>query len=319
MKKYIYIIGFLSLLLTACSSSDDFLGGSSDNENITLSFQVNSFVKGNLRAAADNGSDAEQRIENLYVFLFPTSDTQSFKSYYISEANFTGGSWNSTDNKVSLNLTQAEAGNRDVYIVANCSSELKTSLDGISTIEELQTALQSNETPWSPILTTPILMSGNKTHNFNTNYQLNNVLLIRAVAKVQLNITLSEKHQTTLISSEDNTRIQYKYKFIGFDKNTYILKQASKEDNPVSFSAWADWQENGTVASYTKDETGNVTALQLITYLNERTKAGASIEISIPYIDGGILPPPEFGDEVYKLQLPAKIERNNWYTYEVKI
>ncbi len=74
-----------------------------------------------------------------------------------------------------------------------------------------------------------------------------------------------------------------------------------------------------TDRSNTKDETGNVPALQLITYLNERTKAGASIEISIPYIDGGILPPPEFGDEVYKLQLPAKIERNNWYVYDVEI
>ena len=316
MKMNIYIIGFLSLLLTACSSDDIPVGDNFDTKNITLSFQVNSFVKGSLKSATDNGSIDEQAIENLYVFLFPTSGTQTFKSYYISSVSFTGGSWNSTDNKVSLNLTQAEAGNRNVYVVANCSSVLKTSLDGISTIAELQTALQSNETPWSAILTTPILMSGNKTHNFNTNYQLNNVLLIRAVAKVQLNVTLTSVHQGKPLSGEGGSD-HYKYKFINFDKDTYVLKPTSKPDNLTSSSAWVSW--NDAITSYTLDSSGKVTNLTLKTYLNERDNAGTSIELSLPYFDGGFLPPPEFGDETYKLQLPAKIERNNWYVYDVEI
>lgn len=315
MKMNIYIIGFLSLLLTACSSDDIPVGDNFDTKNITLSFQVNSFVKGSLKSATDNGSIDEQAIENLYVFLFPTSGTQSFKSYYISSVSFTGGSWSSTDNKVLLNLTQGEAGNRDVYVVANCSG-IKTSLDGVSTIAELHAALQSNETPWSAMLTTPILMSGNKTHNFNTNYQLNNVLLIRAVAKVQLNVTLTSVHQGKPLSGEGGSD-HYKYKFINFDKDTYVLKPTSKPDNLTSSSAWVSW--NDAITSYTLDSSGKVISLTLTTYLNERDNTGASIELSLPYFDGGFLPPPEFGDETYKLQLPAKIERNNWYVYDVEV
>ncbi|MFT4223863.1 fimbrial protein [Dysgonomonas sp.] len=315
MKIYIYIIGLLGLFLTACSGDNDPVGESANNENIVLSFQVNSFVKGTIKAATDNGSIAEQTIENLYVFLFPTSGTQTFKSYYISSASFSGGSWSNTDNKVLLNLTQAEAGNRDVYIVANCS-DIKATLDGVTTVAGLQLVLQSSNTPWSETLATPILMSGNKSHNFNSNYQLSSIPLVRAVAKVQLNVKLSVPHQGTPLSSEDNNA-QYRYKLINFDKNTYVLKPTSKPDVLVSSSAWVNW--NDAVTSYTLDGSGNVIILTLTTYLNERDNAGTAIELSLPYFDGGLLPPPEFGEETYKLQLPAKIERNNWYVYDVEI
>ena len=236
MKIYIYIIGFLSLLFTGCSGDDNPVAGSTDNEKIILSFQINSFVKGSLKAATDNGSAAEQTIDNLYVFLFPTSGAQTFKSYYIPSASFSGGSWNS-------------------------------------------------------------------------------IPLIRAVAKVQLNISLTAKHQEKPLSGEGTTR--YKYRLIDFDKNTYVLKQILKTDNLVSSLAWINW--NDAITSYTLDGNGKVTNLTLITYLNERDNAGTSIELSLPYFDGGFLPPPEFGDETYKLQLPAKIERNNWYVYDVEI
>ncbi len=247
--------------------------------------------------------------------MFPTSDTQSFNKYYIESPNFTGGSWNSTDNKVSLNLTQAEAGTRNVYIVANCSG-LKEKLDQVKLLSDLQNVFQTNEMPWSTILKTPILMSGNKTHNFNENYQLNNVKLIRAVAKVQLNVNLTSVHQGKPSSGEDNSD-QYKYKFINFDKDTYVLKPTSKPDNLTSSSAWVSW--NDDITSYTLDADGKVTKLTLTTYLNERDNAGTSIELSLPYFDGGFLPPPEFGDETYKLQLPTKIERNHWYKYDIHI
>ena len=214
MKKYIAVIVFFSLLLTACSSDDDSVGGTVDNKKIEISFQVTGFVRGTLKAATDNGSAAEQSIENLYVFLFP-SGTQTFKSYYISSASFSGGSWSSTDNKVSLNLTQAEAGSRHVYIVANCSN-LKTQLDGVTSLAELESVLLSNDTPWSSTLTTPILMSGNKTHDFNSNYQLGNIALIRAIAKIQMNVTLKAEHQGTPLSSTGTA--QYKYRLIDFDK-----------------------------------------------------------------------------------------------------
>lgn len=316
MKKYIAVIVFFSLLLTACSSDDDSGEGAVYNEKIEFSVQVTGFVRGTLKAAADNGSAAEQAIENLYVFLFPKSGTQTFKSYYIASASFSGGSWSSTDNKVSLNLTQAEAGSRDVYIVANCSS-LKTQLDGVTSLAELESVLQSNDTPWYSTLTTPILMSGNKTHDFNSNYQLGNIALIRAIAKIQMNVTLKAEHQGTPLSSAGTA--QYKYRLIDFDKNTYVLKPVSKVDNLVGSPTWVIW--NDAVTSYTlaTDGSGKVIGLSLSTYLNERDNAGTAIELSLPYFDGGFLPPPEFGDETYKLSLPATIERNHWYIYDIEI
>ncbi|PVZ04547.1 hypothetical protein C7382_1322, partial [Porphyromonas loveana] len=33
----------------------------------------------------------------------------------------------------------------------------------------------------------------------------------------------------------------------------------------------------------------------------------------------GNLPPPEFGPELYRLPLPEKVIRNNWYKYDLTI
>lgn len=296
-------------MLIACSSGEESIDDNSDK--IGFTFQINNFVKGSIsKATEDPGSTEEQAIEDLYVFLFPTAGTQTLKKYYISNSVFTGGSWNTADNKVLFNLTQTEAGNREVYVVANCSG-LKSSLDAVESLTALQSVLQTNSTPWSSSLNTPILMSGNKTHDFTTDKELNSVPLVRALAKVQLNITFGADHQSNAIS-------QYRYKFIDFDKNTYVLKQTTKTDNLVSSPDWVTWN-NGVVTSYTTNNEGKVVSLKLTTYLNERDNSGTIIEVSLPYVDGGLLPPPEFGDETYKLSLPVKIERNNWYVYDVEI
>lgn len=309
MKKIKYIALLLSLMLIACSSGEESIDDNSDK--IGFTFQINNFVKGSIsKATEDPGSTEEQAIEDLYVFLFPTAGTQTLKKYYISNSVFTGGSWNTADNKVLFNLTQTEAGNREVYVVANCSG-LKSSLDAVESLTALQSVLQTNSTPWSSSLNTPILMSGNKTHDFTTDKELNSVPLVRALAKVQLNITFGADHQSNAIS-------QYRYKFIDFDKNTYVLKQTTKTDNLVSSPDWVTWN-NGVVTSYTTNNEGKVVSLKLTTYLNERDNSGTIIEVSLPYVDGGLLPPPEFGDETYKLSLPVKIERNNWYVYDVEI
>lgn len=314
MKKSTYIIWLLSLIFISCSSDEDPVNP--DSERVELSFQVNSFVKPTLKSSTtESGSVEEQKIDNLYVFLFPTSDSQILKKYYIQSSTFTGGSWSSADNKISLTLTQAEAGNRDVYVVANCS-DLKVKLDGITTLEGLKSVLQTNETPWSTNLKAPILMSGSKTHNFNSNYQLSGIALVRAIAKIELNVTLAEAHWASLLSDEGKPL--YKYKFINFDKNTYVLKPETKPDNLTSSTDWNNWNNDGVVTSYTTNSEGNITGLHIITYLNERDNSGSAVEISLPY-NGGFLPPPEFGDETYKLQLPAEIERNHWYKYDIHI
>ncbi|MFV0417323.1 MAG: fimbrial protein [Dysgonomonas sp.] len=311
MKKIVYIVLCFNLLFVACSSEDT-LDLSSGNNKIELTFEVDNYIKST--KATTPGSTEEQTIENLYLFLFPTTGSQSLKKYYISASTFSNGSWNNSDKKILLNTTQAEAGNRIVCIVANCS-EIKTSLDNITSFDDLKTILYPTNNPWSTNITTPLLMTGNKTHDFNTNYQLNNVVLIRAVAKVQLNIKLSPEHQSIPIIA---SKSQYNYKYIDFDKNTYVLKPSAKTDNLVSSANWVAWTATGAVTSYVLDQ-NKVTSLSLTTYLNERDNAGSAIEISLPYQATGPLPPPEFGDETYKLLLPAKIERNHWYVYDVEI
>lgn len=315
MRKYRYITWLFSLMMIACSSDDIVDGGNIENSRIELSFLVNNYIKGSFESSTNDTTVNEQTIENLYIFLFSTTNSQDVKSYYISAPAFIGGSLDSSNNKISLSLTQSETGVRDVYIIANCSSALQRELDEVATIEDLQSILQSSDTPWSSTLSTPILMSGNATHNFNSNYQLNNIPLIRALSKVQLNIKLSFSHQDTLISTD--SVFQYKYRLINFDKNTYVLKPISKNNDLVSTSAWINW--NDQLTSFTLDNNNRVTSLILTTYLNESDDTETAIELCLPYIDGGFLPPPEFGNETYKLQLPAKIERNHWYVYDIEI
>lgn len=313
MEKIVYIALFLSVFFIACSS-DNTSNPDAGNNNIELVFSVNSYIKNTTKATTNQGTIEEQTVGDLYVFLFPTTGSQTLIKYYTSTPAFTGGSWNSNDMKISLNLTQAEVGIRNVYIVANCSS-MKAGLDAVTSLSELQSVLQTTDNPWSPNISSPILMSGNKTHNFNANYQLNNVPLIRAIAKVQLNIKLAPEHQGLPIVA---SKAQYNYKYIDFDKSTYVLKPSVKTDNMESSIAWTAWEATGMATSYVLDQ-GKVTSLTLTTYLNERDNAGSAIEISLPYQATGPLPPPEFGDETYKLLLPAKIERNNWYVYDIEI
>ena len=313
MKKISYITLFLSILFIACSS-DNTANSDVEDNNIELVFSVNSYIKNATKATTNIGTTEEQTVENLYIFLFPTTSSQTLISYYVSTPTFTGGSWNVNDKKLSFDLTQAEAGIRNIYIVANCSS-IKADLEAVTSLSKLESVLKTTSNPWSPNMSSPILMSGNKTHDFNSNYQLNNVPLIRAIAKVELNIKLATEHQDlpTIAS-----KAQYNYKYIDFDKNTYVLKLSGRTENLESSTAWTAWEAAGTTTSYVLEQ-GKVTNLRLVTYLNERDNAGSAIEISLPYQATGLFPPPEFGNETYKLLLPAKIERNNWYVYDVEI
>ena len=188
--------------MSACSEDENFDENETSHKQVELSFQIKNFDRSTLKTSTGEASVDEEIIENLYVFLFPTSSQQSLKKYEITNSAFGGGVWKNTDNKLLLNLTQAEAGKRDIYIIANYSYAIKTALDKVNTLEDLRTILLSNEMPWSTTLASPILMSGNTTHDFRANYQLNSIALIRALAKVQLNIKLSESHQTVPISSE---------------------------------------------------------------------------------------------------------------------
>ena len=309
MRKvnYIYLILFSALFFVACSS-DDVPGGS--NDRVELSYAISNYdISGTTTRATDVGSPEEQQINNLYLFLFDMTGANPIK-YFANSATFTNGEWSATEGKVTLKLTQAEAGERQVYIVANVSSALQTTLAGVTTLAKLQEAMESINTPWSTTLNAPILMSGSATHNFVTNRILSSVPLIRALAKIELNVTLPAKHQ-------DADASHYKYNFIDFDKNTYVLKPTAKTDD-LATSGWLAWQAAGDISSYTLGTDSKVNSLKVITYINERDNAGSYIDIQLPY-NAGPLPPPEFGDETFKLPLPSEIKRNHWYKFDITL
>ncbi len=310
MRKvnYIYLILFSALFFAACSS-DDMPERSSDNR-VELSYAISNFdISGTTTRATDVGSPAEQQINNLYLFLFDMTGANSI-NYYVDNS-FSDGTWNKAGENITLKLTQAEAGERQVYIVANVATALKTLLDGVSTLTQLQAVIAStSNTPWSTTLNAPILMSGSATHNFVTNRILSSVPLIRALAKIELNITLPAKHQ-------DADASHYKYNFIDFDKNTYVLKPTTKTDD-LATSGWQAWQAAGDVSSYTKGGDSKINSLKVVTYINERDNAGSYIDIQLPY-NAGPLPPPEFGDETFKLPLPSEIKRNHWYKFDITL
>jgi hypothetical protein len=339
------VILLSGLFLGACSSSDEpgTETGSGNGKKIELSFSLpdyalnttggnTSSMKGVTRASTDPGSDAERKIDNLYVFLFPTTGSQQLIKYYIDAASFSDGTWSTTDNKVVLNLTQAEVGTRDVYVVANCA-DLKTALDGVKAAGDLQSVLRQTPKPWSSDLNTPVLMAGHASHDFVADYHLDNVPLVRALAKIELDVTLSSGFQVVPTVANGSME-EYKYRYVGFDKDTYVLKPDTKTTDPASSSSndWPDtddWTLWGsalnaspvpdTGAGYTLTADGKVSSLKVITYINETDAAGSEIDIELPRADEGPLPPPEFGPELYKLFLPDKIVRNTWYRYDVDI
>lgn len=321
--KYFVFLLICVFFYVGCGTED--LPSSGKGE-IELSYQVSNYAQTDIRST-NAGSEAEQQIDNLYVYLFPTSDTQTLYKFYIDASAFTYGSWNKIDQKIILQLSQSNVGNRNVYVVANCAG-LKAQLDGVTTTNDLKSVLNTTNTPWSKSLTTPIIMVGNQTWDFSSNPKLNAISLIRTLAKVEVNITLPDFYKSKPKIEEgiagSGTMVSvYKYRFVNFDQNMYVLKPDNKPDNTVT-SSWTDWDAGSAVppdydvSAYTLDANGEVAQLRLLTYLNERDHAGSAIEITLPYKKGNY-PPPQFGNDTYTLNLPAPIVRNTWYIYDIVI
>lgn len=332
MRKKLYITLSSILILVACSIENK-MGPETIDRPIEISFFVDGFSRGAGASRATNeGSETERQIGNLYLFLFDQTGANPV-TYFIDNATFVGGTWNAALKKVTLDMTQTQAGQRQVCVVANIDATMRTALDGVTTLSGLQTVYTATAQPWSPHISPPLLMFGSKSHNFLSNHLLDNIPLIRTVAKLELNIALSEKFQTTPVITAGNLQ-EFKYRYVDFDKNSYVVKPTTKPDNLVASStdAWpqiAGWTLWGSLLNvfpipdvgtgYTVGSNGKVTELRIITYLNERDAAGATVEIALPRADNGMLPPPEFGPELYQLSLSEKILRNHWYKYDIEM
>lgn len=302
--KYLTYILLLSFLFSSCSTEEGL--DKPEYKNIEILLSVNQFTKSGTEGEGktDPGTTEEQKIDNLYLFLFSTTGTD-VKRYYITGED---SRWNKEDGKITLDLTQPDAGTRNVYVVANCAA-IETRLDNISSPDDLKDFFTMERAkPWSPDLTTPILMVGNKNHNFVDNARLDKISLTRAIAKLKLNITLSADQQAAIS--------EYKYRFVNFDKSTYVLKPVSKPENKTN----SEWFELAEIAKnghglITTEASNKVFAIE--TYLNESDVKDVRVEMTIPDKGNSELPPPEFGDEVYRLLLPDSVVRNTYYLYDI--
>lgn len=335
--KYIYLLLISALLFGACSKDDVPSGIDVSDDEVAISYSLKKYVQvvtnGNSTKSTSEirniniEAGDEENIDNLYI-LMVNSGWSDIKRFYTASSNFAEGTWNAAGENVTIKMTQSEAGQRDVYVIANVSADVKSDLDGVTNLTGLQGVLESKSEPWSGMGATnlkhPILMSGMKNHNFSTQGRvLENLQLVRAFAKVELNVTLPTKHQST-------NEADYKYNFVDFDKNTYVLENITKTADVASTgnsaatpATWVPFDADGTtdhVSSYEVDNvSGLVTNLKIVTYINETTNANSYIEIQLPYEDGGFLPPPEFGPETFILPRQGKIERNHWYKYDVEL
>lgn len=317
MNKLLYIYLFATLILSACSSEDIPNETPKGDKQIELKLSVKSFEGESVTRAGFDATPAENQIDNLYLFI---QSGATLHKYYIAAPSFTGGSWVQADNKIILALSQAEASTADVYVVANISASTKTTLDAVTSIANLKSTSVTTATPWTSSISTPLIMSGEKlAHNFTTTPILNAIPLYRAVAKVEVEVTLSEQYQSTptITNPYDPTDIrdQYKYQYLNFNQNTFLLNSTTKSESLVGTAGWTTIGNT----NYSTDSSGKVNKLTFTTYLNERASGDpTTINVLLPFWDNG-MPPPQFIEDGYPIKLPTKIERNHYYKVNVQM
>lgn len=316
MNKLLYILLFASIILSSCSPEEIPDNEPKGDKQIELNLSVKSFEGESLTRAGFDATAEENQIDNLYLFI--QSGTTLHK-YYIDGATFTGGSWVKAENKIMLALTQAEAGTSDVYVLANVQATTKTALDAVTTIAELQTLSVTTVNPWSDNIKTPLIMSGSvSNHNFISSPTLNAVPLYRAVAKVEVEVTLSEQYQSTPTVTNPYTNEvidQYKYSLLNFNQNTYLLNSGT--ESLTGTTGWTTIGDN--ISSHSTSNDDKVNKLTFTTYLNERASGDpTTINVLLPFWDNG-MPPPQFIDDGYPIKLPTIIERNHYYKVNVQM
>ena len=317
MNKLLYIFLFASLFFVACSSEDVPDNPQNNDKQIELRLDIKNFVGENKTKAGFDATADEKQIDNLYLFIESGS---TWHKFYISGPTFTGGIWEKANNKILLSLTPASVGTANVYVVANAGN----TLGGINSAVDLKAYAINNASPWSDNITTPLIMSGSVlNHNFTTTPTLSAVPLTRAVAKVEVEVTLSQQYQSTPTVTNpydaSDVRDQYKYEFKNFDTNTYLFKPTSKT-NSLADKTWTVFDANfGDKLSAYELSSGKVTTLKFTTYINERdTGAETTINVALPFWDNGA-PPPSFEGEELPIKLPVEIKRNHYYKVAVQM
>ena len=332
-KQYFtFITALLAVLLASCVKDDI----THCPVELSVAFAPQNYIDVSVTSRSSEmktralATPGEMQIDNAYILLFDAAGANPLRYFITPATNLRDYKWDTTygtslkfypfNTATNAYMTAAEVGERKIYVFANVSPTLQTTLDGITTETSLNDQVVYTGAPWS--ITTPLLMEGYGTHNFATgSFITNTIPLRRAIAKLQVNVSFDAPYQSA-------TDADYKFRYLAFGNRTYLLEHANPQVganvvNNVANPA-TDWLPV-PAASLIKSA-GLVAGFTLTTYINEYNNNGGDafrpkIEIQLPYKDSGFLPPPEFGPaaEQYVLQLPIEVKRNHYYTYEVEV
>lgn len=219
MRRYIvYVIGLLSMMITACTNEFTDNDAVSGNQEVwaQLHFGHSSFDKIDITTRATLGESAESRVENLFVYIFDASGNRldsHFYDYNSREESFPstpGYYWivnNRTntyqqDTNGSIMIKSPTITNGSIYLIANLNADqLNISADQLNTVRSLS-ELQALTITMNQEITSRtgiFLMSGyadgvtiTDKGEITKNGSAVTIPLVRLDAKVSVNVQISD-------------------------------------------------------------------------------------------------------------------------------
>ena len=248
MKRYVtYLLGLFGILWVTGSCVDPMTGPDPafGRDGIVLHFGLQPAFSVDVSTKSTQGLDAESRVDNLYLFFFSPQGALLYKEFYGS----------STLNRrwaINKNKTDEAPWDGTVYInddsvasidgitvvgFCNTDEDLKTSLDGISTmagVQDLSLAIGETSLDYvGSMLMTGVQESVSETGgHFYVNGTEMMLPLRRLHAKVRFRVAINPAN----VESFNLVNWQV----FRLPKSTYLLERGSYEDRSANRSALVD-------------------------------------------------------------------------------
>lgn len=307
------------LILVGCDSKYPF----TEDDEIEIAFTVANNVVETMTSNATtratvSPTDTEKSIADLYLLLFPQTGgviRQYVETKTVSTSEYSLITGSEMGVKL-LSVKQNQANSSDVFVIANCA-QIKSQLDAVASKDDLNAVLQTISQP-EDMKADYLLMIGQTSvaHNFIENNQLKSIPLYRTMARVDVEMTLATEYQSSLASD-------YGYRCLKFGAELWLTTHADAQtaDKVVSTLSTPQVKWNTVTTGGTP-----INKISFSTYLNEYNNTGnatapcASIEVKLPFNPtSGSLPPPEFGGDIYRFNLPIEVKRNTVYRYTLEV
>lgn len=211
MKRLIYIISAISLVLSSCTREN--LPGNEEIENcITLKINNSSMDT----KATISGTSVENTINTLDFYFYPQGGTEQNSTYY-KRVTFEGGIEKTadvhlyiTDAEFSSIFPQADQNNCVVYVIANLPEEALPAQDAPTTLQALKQIRIEDEfidEDGNPVTPSSFVMEGEKTLTRSSNVAnsvTGEVDLQRVASKITLRLKLPDYILVPIYDQEGN-------------------------------------------------------------------------------------------------------------------